>query len=569
MEDLTFMGKNGKNKLSKGTPKVEFPPLRIYLEDTTERAYVKIPIDEVVGKSPRLCIFIGVRKTWETDVHSLTNNLDVKRKSPIDFAGEGKCWAFYFDEDAGNLYNEYNDTKPILGLNPAPKQEYVYEKVDKSSKPAPTENSEMSNSSVSPENKKQEKPVHNSTSVGKKKEKRNEALLPKQKGNEKAPKELTNVNKKPVFTSDANTSSIKGQSDDKAAPPQKIEKALDEQQKLSPGELFLAGKEYEKKGECDKAIQAYRAALDGGFSQAGYKLGKLLMKLATDTFRQIAGLGHAGAQRELEKLVKDNPDSLAQKKTDEETEALQDIGSKGNTKDVRETPSAPVKKETGRKGAGGITEVSFSNCTTCIGENTKPMQEAYLQAILNLIARYQLAKYRSDQVSAYQHADAENLLKKASKESDECPHSISLALVGTTCDLSVTEAESCSGEGTPTNHTTVNFFDAVDNESQVIIQELVRHVTYWSGNDCLPELIRVDRQEPEACECPMQSGHEFSAESIVWTEDFTEVLPREEESPQNEAEDASDELPEEDVVEPSWGDIFALIFRKLFSIFRK
>lgn len=562
------MGKNGKNKLSKGIPKAEFPPLRIYLEDTTERAYVKIPIDEVVGKSPRLCIFIGVRKTWETDVHSLTNNLEVKRKSPIDFAGEGKCWAFYFDEDAGNLYNEYNDPNPILGLNPAPKQEYVYEKVDKSSKPAFIEKSQRSNSFVSPENKKQEKPIHNSTSLIKK-DKRTESILPKQKGNEKAPKELTNVNKKPVFTSDSNTSSIKGQSDGKAAPPQKIEKALDEQQKLSPGELFRSGKEYENKGEFDKAIQAYRAAADAGFNQAGYKLGKLLMKLATEIFQRIAGLGHAGAQRELEKLVMGNPDSLAQKKTDEETEALQDLGSKGKSKDERETPSAPVKKETERKGAGGITEVSFSNCTTCIGENTKPMQEAYLQAILNLIARYQLAKYRSDQVSAYQHADAENLLKKASKESDECPHSISLALVGTTCDLSVTEAESCSGEGTPTNHTTVNFFDAVDNESQVIIQEVVRHVTYWSGNDCLPELIRVDCPEPKVWEFTRKNGQEFSAESIVWTEDFTEVLPREEESPQNEAEDASDKLPREDVGEPSWGDIFALIFRKLFSIFRK
>lgn len=106
-------------------------------------------------------------------------------------------------------------------------------------------------------------------------------------------------------------------------------------------------------------------------------------------------------------------------------------------------------------------------------------------------------------------------------------------------------------------------------QTEFIIQEVVRHVTYWSGNDCLPELIRVDCPEPEVWEFPRKNGQEFSAESIVWTEDFTEVLPREEESPQNEAEDASDKLPREDVGEPSWGDIFALIFRKLFSIFRK
>ena len=528
--------------------------MRIYLEDTTERAYVKIPIDEVVGKSPRLCIFIGVRKTWETDVHSLTNNLEVKRKSPIDFAGEGKCWAFYFDEDAGNLYNEYNDTKPILELNPAPKQEYVYEKVDKSSKPVFIEKSQRSNSSVSPENKKQEKPIHNSTSVGKKKEKRNEALLPKQKGNEKAPKELTNVNKKPVFTSDSNTSSIKGQSDDKAAPPQKIEKALDEQQKLSPGELFLAGKEYEKKGEYDKAIQAYRAAVDAGFNHAGYKLGQLLMKLATDIFNQIAELGHAGAQRELKKLGK---------KTDKETEDLQDIGSKDQPKDVRET----VKKATERKGASGTTEVKLSNCTTCIGETAKPLheQKAYLEAILNLIARYQLARFQATQAPAHQHADSENLIKKGQKESTEGQHTASLALDSTTCDLSVTEPESYSGEDAPTNHTTVNFYDTVVDEPQVVIQEIVRHVTYWTGNDCLPELIRVDYPEQEVCECTTKSGQEFSETVVKMQVDCSNVTPGEEAPMQM----ASEENLKEQALELSLKEILTQLIRKLVSIFRK
>lgn len=521
------MGKSGKNKINKGTPKAEFPPLDTYLENPDERGwgYVRIPVEEVIDKPPRLCSIIGPQKTWETDIQTLTEQLNIKHKDPIDFKDKGKCWAFYFDEDAGTLYNGPKDAKPILELRPAPKQEYVYAKTEESSKPASTENSQMSNSSVSSENKQQEKPIHNSTSVIKK-EKRKESILSKKKGNERAPKELPTVNKKTEVVSHSNTSIIKGQNEDKDDITPKIEKALDEQHVVSPGELFHSGKEYENKGEFDKAIQAYRAAAEMGFGAAGYKLGKLLMKLATDIFRQIAGLGHAGAQRELEKLVKGNTDSLAQKKTDEETEALQDLGSKGKTIDERETPSAPVKKETERKGAGGITEVSLSNSATRIDETAKRLheQKAYLEAILNLIARYQLAKFRSE-------------------------HALE--------------------EGIPTNPTPDNSFDAVVDAPQVIIQEVVRHVTYWSGNDCLPELIRVDCPEPEVWEFPRKNGQEFSAESIVWTEDFTEVLPREEESPQNEAEDASDKLPREDVGEPSWGDIFVLIFRKLFSIFRK
>lgn len=97
---------------------------------------------------------------------------------------------------------------------------------------------------------------------------------------------------------------------------------------------------------------------------------------------------------------------------------------------------------------------------------------------------------------------------------------------------------------------------------EVIIQEVVRHVTYWSGNDCLPELIRVDRQEPEACECPMQSGHEFSAEGIVWLE-----IP-----PAVATEEASRLMKaKEEEQQPKHGcmGILFLIFKKLFSIFRK
>lgn len=532
------MGKNKKRNTNEVTPKEEFPPLMVYLENPDERGYVRIPVEEAIGKYHRLCIIIGPRKTWETDIQALTEQLNIKRKDPIDFKDKGKCWSFYFDEDAGTLYNEPDDTTPILELCPAPKQEYINAKTEESSKPASIDNSQLSNSSVSSENKKQEKPIHNCTS-GRKKEKSKETILPKKKGNEKAPKALPTVNKKPEVVAYSDTPNINEQPEDTADTPQKIEKALDEQQEVSPGELFRSGKEYEKKREFDKAIQAYRAAANAGFNQAGYKLGKLLMKLATDIFRQIAGLGHAGAQKELKKLGKGNPDS----QTTEGTESLHDHGSKEKPKDGRETPSAPVKKETGRKSAGGTTEVTLSNSATSIGETAKPLheQKAYIEAISNLIARYQLAKFRSEQASEQQNLDAENLLKKGSKESAECPHTISLALDYTTCNSS----ESCSGEDTPSNHTTVNFYDTVVNEPQVIIQEMVRHVTYWSGNDCLPELIIVAGSAPEACEFTRESGHEFSTECTTQQADFS----------------SEPEL--------SFMALLSLPFKKLFTIFRR
>ena len=210
------MGKRGKNKINKGTTKAEFPPLDTYLESPDERGwgYVRIPVEEVIDKPPRLCNIIGPQKTWETDIQTLTVQLNIKHKDPIDFKDKGKCWAFYFDEDAGTLYNGPKDEKPILELRPAPKQEYVYAKTEESSKPASTENYQMSNSSVSSENKEQEKPIHNSTSVIKK-EKRKESILSKKKGNERAPKELPTVNKKTEFVSHSNTSIIKGQNEDK------------------------------------------------------------------------------------------------------------------------------------------------------------------------------------------------------------------------------------------------------------------------------------------------------------------------------------------------------------------
>lgn len=80
-------------------------------------------------------------------------------------------------------------------------------------------------------------------------------------------------------------------------------------------------------------------------------------------------------------------------------------------------------------------------------------------------------------------------------------------------------------------------------QTEFIIQELVRYVTYWWGNDCLPELILINGQKPVTCEFSLQTGHEFCTETIIWQADFAD--------------------------EPSWRHIFTLLFRKLFSIFRK
>lgn len=105
---------------------------------------------------------------------------------------------------------------------------------------------------------------------------------------------------------------------------------------------------------------------------------------------------------------------------------------------------------------------------------------------------------------------------------------------------------------------------------QVIIQELVRYVNYWTGNDCLPELILVDRQEPVSCESPLQSGHGFSAERVVctWPENFTAVTPKEEVPRPADAE-VADVQPREDVCKQCRWGICTPFFRKLFSIFRK
>lgn len=98
---------------------------------------------------------------------------------------------------------------------------------------------------------------------------------------------------------------------------------------------------------------------------------------------------------------------------------------------------------------------------------------------------------------------------------------------------------------------------------EVIIQEMVRHVTYWSGNDCLPKLIIVAGSALEACEFTRESGHEFSTESI-----FRQVIPpavaTEEEVPRlMEAEE------EEQQQQHGCMGMLFLPFRKLFTIFRR
>lgn len=103
----------------------------------------------------------------------------------------------------------------------------------------------------------------------------------------------------------------------------------------------------------------------------------------------------------------------------------------------------------------------------------------------------------------------------------------------------------------------------------VIIQELIRYVNYWSGSDCLPHLILVDRQEPVSYERALQTGHEFCTEAIIWQANFAESPAREEDAPRNETEDVPEEASKEDVCQQCRWGICTQFFRKLFSIFRK
>lgn len=104
--------------------------------------------------------------------------------------------------------------------------------------------------------------------------------------------------------------------------------------------------------------------------------------------------------------------------------------------------------------------------------------------------------------------------------------------------------------------------EKIDNPPppEVIIQEIVRYVAYWSGTDCLPKLICVDCPEPDVWERTTKSGHEFSAEGIVWQE-----IP-----PAVATEEASRLMKaKEEEQQPKHGcmGILFLIFKKLFSFF--
>lgn len=100
---------------------------------------------------------------------------------------------------------------------------------------------------------------------------------------------------------------------------------------------------------------------------------------------------------------------------------------------------------------------------------------------------------------------------------------------------------------------------------EVIIQEIVRYVAYWSRTDCLPKLICVDCPEPELWKCTMQSGHEFSETSVMMLVDCTAVT-RKEEAP---LPMPSEEKQKEQASKPSIKDSFYRVFRNIFTIFKR
>lgn len=100
---------------------------------------------------------------------------------------------------------------------------------------------------------------------------------------------------------------------------------------------------------------------------------------------------------------------------------------------------------------------------------------------------------------------------------------------------------------------------------EVIIQEIVRYVAYWSGTDCLPNLMFVDCPEPELWKCTMKSGHEFSETSVMMLVDCTAVT-RKEEAP---LPMPSEEKQKEQASKPSIKDSFYRVFRNIFTIFKR
>lgn len=108
--------------------------LTFYIGDSQERVYVKLPVNKVKNAPRSKCKFVGALKCWKTNAKTLTDLLDNKRKSPINFCDEGLCWTFYFDEAEGALYNEVNDKIPILQLDYMPQQE-LNRNVDKEDNP--------------------------------------------------------------------------------------------------------------------------------------------------------------------------------------------------------------------------------------------------------------------------------------------------------------------------------------------------------------------------------------------------------------------------------------------------
>lgn len=346
------------------------------IETTEKRAYVKLPVEEVKG-SNRLCIFNGPTKTWQVDAESLTKRLDNKRKAPIDFCDEGPCWTFYFDEEEGTLYNDFNDEEPYMGL------------------------------------------LLSKRRVTKQKESK---TIQTEQGNQKK-KELTLPNPTLPSIPQQNNSTIVEKKNESANSTPKVEQADKEatspQQNTHPAALNQSGKGHEEKREFEAALRDYQKSFESGYSPAGYNLGKLLIKLAADIFTQTAKQGHKGALMERNRLISfilgKDYNELAEKPTDAQNHSSLKDAAIYKTVGSKQSENTATNVDETSKSAREIKHESVK--TKAENDANKKSSHSYEQmanqvSSLNSIEQYRLAKLSLTYAAKNRHVGAAKQLKK-------------------------------------------------------------------------------------------------------------------------------------------------------------
>lgn len=383
------------------TPAKGLTPYEVHSSET--RAYVKLPVAELEN-TPRLCVFIGPNKTWEVNAQSLIKRLDNKRKCPIDFRENGPCWTFYFDEEEGTLYNDYNDDEPYMRLIQSPKR------TCKATTVSPTQTKTI---------RHEKKTAHTSPA----------AVQPA----------MATIPTKTILPdkTEPGVTNIQDKKDIVSEKP-KAKLTVKQQHTVSPGALHKSGKEHEANGELEDAVKKYQAALDAGFSPAGYDLGKLLLKQATAIFAQVARLGHKGALRELTKLLRNFSSENEEKQNENRTNILQvreitpkeeQISNSSPLIDERQENSHDEKSDTQQITVNHKPKQCSQSSEEIRGcQDIKLSYEQIANHVkdLDMISQYRLAKHCLIRAAAQKHSGAAEQLNKWDTKQQKCtkPHAI-------------------------------------------------------------------------------------------------------------------------------------------------